>query len=1015
MSVPRLYRLYVRLAGQPLAVGLAVFVAVASFVILGQLDAMLGEMHTPAASSYGMNDLVRVLPQPEHSPSDVVETWRAWKDEGGTAEVGPTAAAEWFLVVDTFFFAPAYTALLAFAAVGLARRPNMLSEHVTMLRKSLYAVPVLVLVDWVENLAQWRLVYDPTSGFHRAGQVFWGAKWLLVILILIPIVAAALSAPSRLMLGTWWKQAVVCRFQIAVVVFVALLLVGPGVLSEQQSDVIRRWSDDVLGPTFPVALTALLSVALVLSARWLLAAGPAVRRETPPATNTATSGRRGVLAITAAASAAALVLILWSDLTGKLPGARGLYVPPAVALLIAVLSLPLVTLTPISQTAVPENTLVAPALGAAPLFLLGVATLSAGAADFFYRGGRGGGGLLGLGLGLVLAALLFFVVARKLIEEFGSTQKKNSNRGQAARSPNWSQFVRVVGPGLVIAAAVAFGAAVDPWQLSRIVGGAIGVVIVFALVALLLGFLLAVGAERIPPPPAFTFFSLARIPMLTLLALWFVIASQVDTVGLHEIRTVEGTQPPSTETLGDAFDRWAATEATGSGQQPGGETEGRRVVPLVFVSAAGGGIRAAYWTALSMSCLTDAATKPCDDVNDNPVPAEALFAASGVSGGSLGLVAYAAHRAQGRPPAGESWVAERLKDDYLAPTVARTLFVDLPNSFLRIRGWEDRAAVLERSWERSWDAVEDSDSPAGDDVPPDGNPLELGFFTRRNEWPILLLNATSVRDGCRVVTSTVATSSLIREDTTESELRDGCRSLAEYERRADPPTTVGDGQNGNDRPVLAATKDAASYFCSDVRLSTSTLLSARFPIVSPSGRIGCAEGVTDALVDGGYFDNTGLSTIVELWQALAPHVAEHNRLHDDHCVVPFLVVIDNHYLEPTSPAQASRQRELLVPTHTLAVARAARESNASQAAALIFSDAEFAPGQTIAFEDATQDRIAYIYPRSHPGTEAPLGWTLSAGSRGDLEDQIAGELNQHELDEARTWFDGGASCTVAES
>ena len=60
--------------------------------------------------------------------------------------------------------------------------------------------------------------------------------------------------------------------------------------------------------------------------------------------------------------------------------------------------------------------------------------------------------------------------------------------------------------------------------------------------------------------------------------------------------------------------------------------------PIVIVSAAGGGIRAAAWTALVLGTLQDHA----------PLNAH-LFAASGVSGGSLGLAVYASSLADGVP------------------------------------------------------------------------------------------------------------------------------------------------------------------------------------------------------------------------------------------------------------------------------------------------------------------------------------------------------------------------------
>ena len=47
----------------------------------------------------------------------------------------------------------------------------------------------------------------------------------------------------------------------------------------------------------------------------------------------------------------------------------------------------------------------------------------------------------------------------------------------------------------------------------------------------------------------------------------------------------------------------------------------------------------------------------------------------------------------------------------------------------------------------------------------------------------------------------------------------------------------------------------------------------------------------------------------------------------------------------------------------------------------------------------------HIYPRSHPGSQAPLGWTLSAGSMDALEQQM-GDQNKTALEVVTSWFSG---------
>ena len=59
---------------------------------------------------------------------------------------------------------------------------------------------------------------------------------------------------------------------------------------------------------------------------------------------------------------------------------------------------------------------------------------------------------------------------------------------------------------------------------------------------------------------------------------------------------------------------------------------------MFLVTAKGGGIRAAYWTAALLTALQDA----------NPEFADHVFAVSGVSGGSVGAGVFAGLLAQSR-------------------------------------------------------------------------------------------------------------------------------------------------------------------------------------------------------------------------------------------------------------------------------------------------------------------------------------------------------------------------------
>jgi len=243
--------------------------------------------------------------------------------------------------------------------------------------------------------------------------------------------------------------------------------------------------------------------------------------------------------------------------------------------------------------------------------------------------------------------------------------------------------------------------------------------------------------------------------------------------------------------------------------------EGR--VPMVIVATAGGGIRAAYWTATVLDRLESGFTK---EGGLRPY----LFAISGVSGGSVGAVAFdAALAARDEGECAGAAACPRattfLKADFLAPALASLVFVDTPASFLPDFGHGDRGAALEKSFEDA----------SGDKLT---RPF-LSLFPYKadavgNEagpWrPILLLNATHEETGKRIITGHVKI----------------------------------------ERNVFIDSLDALDLLGDDVRASTAAHNSARFSYVSPAGDLGGDRG---SVIDGGYFENYGALTALEIARA----------------------------------------------------------------------------------------------------------------------------------------------------
>jgi hypothetical protein len=93
--------------------------------------------------------------------------------------------------------------------------------------------------------------------------------------------------------------------------------------------------------------------------------------------------------------------------------------------------------------------------------------------------------------------------------------------------------------------------------------------------------------------------------------------------------------------------------------------------PIYFISAAGGGIRAAYWTGVGLAQL---------DVATNGKFAQQVASLSGVSGGSLGIATWLAANDvdQTTPEERLLLVKTFLSGDFLAPLVGGLLFLDVP-------------------------------------------------------------------------------------------------------------------------------------------------------------------------------------------------------------------------------------------------------------------------------------------------------------------------------------------------
>ncbi|MEO8763453.1 MAG: patatin-like phospholipase family protein [Ginsengibacter sp.] len=244
---------------------------------------------------------------------------------------------------------------------------------------------------------------------------------------------------------------------------------------------------------------------------------------------------------------------------------------------------------------------------------------------------------------------------------------------------------------------------------------------------------------------------------------------------------------------------------------------------IYFVMANGGASRSGYWTASVLSNIEDALLNH-DKENrgkDTSRFSDHLFCLSGTSGGGVGVATFFSmlRDKSNRRNLYRSSAQAFLKQDYFTYTFARMLGPDFFNYIIPFSARIDRAAALEGSFETS--AREKKDTVL--DVPFYDNFSTFPALTPGNSvnLPILCINTTRMQDGNPGIVTNL---------------------------RLDPATF-------DNRIDVVSLLDSNR----DISLTSAAILGARFPYLSPAGRI-----KNNYFVDGGYFDNSGSGVVQEM-------------------------------------------------------------------------------------------------------------------------------------------------------
>ena len=546
--------------------------------------------------------------------------------------------------------------------------------------------------------------------------------------------------------------------------------------------------------------------------------------------------------------------------------------------------------------------------------------------------------------------------------------------------------------GLVLVLTLtAWGLGVWTFLEPQVVGPALGahgvVALWLAVVVSVLG-LLQWRAEAVDAIPLARAFGLGRTPWIAFLLLVPVVVSVLDDrVGYHATTLQSsddakegagtGEERPSLE---DAFAAWQARVR----QCRPGATE----VPLVLVAAPGGGARAAYWTTRVMAGLQ--AEDSCGG--------DSVFAASGVSGGSVGLAMWEATRelsvAEGDDGQEEAYdqLTALVGPDALDATMAALLFRDVPRGFVPVHlPGHDRAAVEQGVWV---DAVPGLADPFLPDDPLDAS---------GDGWdPLLLLNGSDLGSGCKVLMSQAR---VLPPGAGDGDSSERAASACRQHPDTTPQRTTTLEAGGVDGALFLDPADCREESAErEVDLAAAALLSARFPYVSPLGvltRCGAepSEGRAPRehlfVGDGGYLENTGLHSLLALWNDLEPLVRSTWRQPGDPApqpgdapeVVPVVVMVENHSRSRAVLRSPDRLGELSAPP------RADRASLVASVALEQVVAAEFGRYERVEGDAGVRlGRWFVLAPHTRPSLSAPLGWSLSEAARDALDCEVPAAL-----------------------
>ncbi len=906
---------------------------------------------------------------------------------------------------------------------------------------------ILALVDVVEDalaLAAGTFAAPASMVLAWATGLLSAAKWVLTAGVVLFTLWRALTPPGRAAVGVWRLALYKQRFSILAVLPIAVLSIpGGSDLLDQMPDVQRRWLRDgqgALHALFAVIAIALVTVGLMLMGR--MRSG-AVWRRTP---QTVLAARPALLRLGLVAPGIVVAGMLWLWIRGSgtpwaMPGlnpgrtAAFLLIPTAIMLASWVIRRSLAARgTPRGAGwflpawhSVPTDgekraIVVAGDLIAVSAVVVGGLSL---VRSFTSIVALGSVGLIGWSwwgavawlVGVVVAILAWpwcrWAFALVTHEQQGPVSSEEDVVQAWYQALSYRERIRVLftpsSPlpqneslrlGALVAGVVLFFA-VGSFSWVGDFFGVIGTALLALLAASLVvgGSVVAVQDRLAPELFWFRWIRMSSLPITTLLVVTMAWTTGMGSnIDVHGVRGLVSTAEPSSDpslrpSLKEAVGDWV-TAGFGCGHEVTVAGQQYRLRPMLLLAAEGGGIRAAYWTAAGLDLLRGTATAGADGRVDwstrgpENLCARALFGA-GASGGAVGLTVArfsGSDSARSRVVAmsGPNALASATTGLFVRDTAYAATGVPFfggpatPANTTSGPRWLDRGGLIEVSWERS-------SGLATPFLPAESDPAW------RSATGALVLNSTRVADGCRMWVSQLRLADGRAGDCDSPAMPSG--------HTTDLFASLSNGASGR-------TMTSGDQCLGPITAATGAMLASRFPFVTPSGVVGPCDGQPEQqLVDGGYVENTGLATILDLAPTWLGDIQRRNTVTlagsapVKEILVPVVVYLDNGTggdLVKDAPPQTS---EFLVPSTTTGVAKAAlldAPALLTDAERIIAAPGLFGSGAASPPADLLRQidgwrgsAVVVVHQSTFPAVTAPLGWVLSSQSMETMDRALA--------------------------